>query len=77
MIVSKIKSFIKKQINPQNTIDPMDLIICHLNSSRCSKKDILSELVFTVKSTFFNLTLFNAKKQKISLKIFLKAKRLS
>ena len=47
MIVSKIKSFIIKQINPKKTIAAMDLIICHLNSSRCSKKDMLLELVLT------------------------------
>lgn len=41
IIVSKIKSLNIKHTKAHNTTEISDLIICHLSSSRCSKKDIL------------------------------------
>tara|TARA_B110000914_G_C15363324_1_gene399612 strand:- start:245 stop:499 length:255 start_codon:yes stop_codon:yes gene_type:complete len=49
IMVSKIKSFIIKHTIPTIIITKIDLSMCHLNSSRCSKKDILSGLfMFTI-----------------------------
>ena len=40
MIVSKINSLIRKATKPNMTTAMVDLIRCHLNSSRWSRKDI-------------------------------------